>query len=310
MAWRAVMIQNPTRLSLEKAQLALETEAGRFTIPLEDITVLILEHPQIIISAALLAECQEQGLAIVTCDKAHMPNGLLLPFLPHSRHSLVAKTQLAWAEPLRKRLWQKIVQTKILNQAFCLEAAVNKAESVHLRYLADQVKSGDPDNIEAQAARDYWQRLFGKGFKRGETNSINAALNYGYAIVRAYVARAQVAYGLLPAFGVHHDNALNAFNLTDDLMEVLRPTVDYRVLRMAREGLFDETETLTKAHRQQLATLGHAACTLDEKILTLAHTTDRMASSLVAAIEGTSPMLLKLPTLCVHETAENLHESD
>jgi CRISPR-associated protein Cas1 len=296
------MIQNPAKLSLKHGQLRLENEAGEFTLPLEDITALILESPQITLSSTLLSECQEKGIAVMTCDKTHMPNGILLPFQPHSRQSRVARIQQSWSEPLRKRLWQRIVQSKILNQAICLDATVGHTESSRLKALVDRVGSGDPDNIEAQAARDYWPRLFGAEFRRHGNDAINAALNYGYAVLRAFVARSQVAYGLVPAFGIHHDNELNAFNLTDDVMEVFRPFVDSLVYDMNRGSeLNADDHQLSVSARQKLANIGNTNCKLNDQTHTISNACDIISASLVSAIESKSPALLVVPEFIMNK---------
>ena len=297
MAWRTVMIQNPAKLSLSRGQLRLENESGDFTLPVEDITALILESPQILLSSTLLSECQDQGVAVLTCDKTHIPNGVLLPFQPHSRQSRVARIQQSWSEPLRKRLWQRVVQCKILGQAACLDCATGDEQvSARIKALALRVASGDPDNIEAQAARLYWPLLFGPEFRRGGHDAINAALNYGYAVTRAFVARSQVAYGLLPAFGIHHDNDLNAFNLTDDMMEVFRPFVDQMVHGLRESGALDpKAESLPSDLRAKLADIGNARCRIEGQIQTIATACDKIAASLVTAIEGKSAALLSLP---------------
>lgn len=307
MAWRTVMIQNPAKLSLSKGQLRLENDEGEFTLPIEDITALILESPQISLSSTLLAECQDKGVAVMTCDKTHMPNGVLLPFQPHSRQSRVARIQQSWTEPLKKRLWQRIVQNKILGQATCLDMMVGGVESARLKAFAARVASGDPDNSEAQAAREYWPRLFGPNFRRHGNDNINAALNYGYAVVRAFVARAQVAYGLIPAFGIHHDNELNAFNLTDDVIEVFRPFVDHMVFGLHREGeIKPEDSSLPWGVRQKLAGVGTINCRIGGQVHTLGNACDLMAAGLVAAIEGKSAALLPVPGFLVAAEKEDL----
>lgn len=161
------MIQNPARLNLSKGQLRLENDEGEVTLPVEDITAIILESPQISLSSTLLSHCQEHGVVVMTCDRSHLPNGLLLPFLPHSRQSQVAHIQQSWSEPLRKRLWQTVVQQKIRNQAACLDFAQKTDAAKRLGAMSSRVQSGDPDNMEAQAARIYWTALFGEQFRRG-----------------------------------------------------------------------------------------------------------------------------------------------
>lgn len=291
-----MLIQNPAGLSLHKGQLKLRNDDGEFTLPIEDITALILESPQITLSSTLLSACQELGLAVLTCDQTHMPNGTLLPFQPHSRQSRVAHIQSTWSESLKKRLWQRVIQSKITNQAVCLEKTAGKEMAKRLYNMAGRVKSGDPENIEAQAARYYWPKLMGKDFRRNSGCIINAALNYAYAVLRAYVARSQVAYGLLPTFGIHHNNQLNAFNLTDDLIEVFRPFADKIVWELNWQGDFEETATnLSTVNRQSLANIGNLQCKIDGQSHTISNACDKMAFALVNAIEGKSPALLMLP---------------
>lgn len=293
------MIQNPARLSLNKGQVLLQNDDGDYTFPLEDISAILLESPQISLTSALLAKCQDNGVPLITCDDTHIPNGVLLPFLPHSRQSKVARMQLSWSEPFRKRLWQRVVQTKITNQAKCLQMCTNEENATRVFALSKHVESGDAGNIEAQAAREYWTRLFGNDFRRDGYGTINAALNYGYAVLRAFVARSQVSYGLLPTFGIHHDNELNAFNLTDDMMEVFRPLCDFRVFHMARDGALSDNGQLSKENRAHLAALSNELCVMDGEKHNVMNAADKMAAGLVSAIEGKSAVLVPLPEFMV-----------
>jgi CRISPR-associated protein Cas1 len=221
-----VLISQPARLSLKNRQLLLEQEAGQsVSLPLEDIAVIVLETPQATITSALLAELAAQDVAVITCDATHHPNGVLLPFLPHSRTFKVMKQQLALTLPQKKRAWQSVVQQKLRNQAACLEHFA-PGRGLFLREQAERVGSGDPENREGTAARYYFVELFGPAFTREQEIWHNAALNYGYAILRAAIARSLVCHGFLPAFGLHHHSQLNAFNLADDFIEPLRPVVD------------------------------------------------------------------------------------
>jgi CRISP-associated protein Cas1 len=212
MTWRVVQISKPAQLCLQHKQLVVKQDGQQAALPLEDVAVIVLETPQAILSSALLAAAQDAGVAIITCDTRHMPNGVLLPFHTHSRLAEVAALQIAAGQPCRKRLWQRIVQQKILNQAACLQRHERPQVNL-LQAMARRVSSGDIGNIEAQAARIYWQALFGDAFRRHHADHVNAALNYGYAVLRGVVARSLVAAGLLPCFGVHHSNNLNAFRV-------------------------------------------------------------------------------------------------
>ena len=299
------MIQNPARLSLSKGQVLLQNDDGNYTFPLEDIAAIVLESPQVSLTSSLLAKCQDGGVPLVTCDETHIPNGVLLPFLPHSRQSKVARMQIAWSEPIKKRLGQRVVQVKSSNQAKCLQMCKGDEDAKRIFALSKQVESGDGTNVEAQAAREYWIRLFGDDFRRDGYGTINAALNYGYAVLRAFVARSQVAYGLLPTFGIHHDNELNAFNLTDDMMEVFRPLADRRVFMMDKDGQLSADGTLSKENRAYLVALAQELCRIDGGKQNVLNAADKMAAGLVGAIEGKSAALIPLPEFIVENEIDS-----
>ena len=199
MSWRTLTISNPAKLSLKQRALCIQQDE-QFRVPLEDIQTVILESPEIRISSALLAAIAEYNILLISCDNKHTPNGVLLSFAQHSRHSLVARRQVNVSKPFKKRLWQQIVRQKIINQAYCL-SGFGVAAAEKLMLIADRVISGDTNNREAYAAKIYFKALFGSDFIRGQDDFINASLNYGYSIVRAFIARAIVGYGFIPAFG-------------------------------------------------------------------------------------------------------------
>lgn len=244
---RIVEIGNPRYLHLKHGQLIVEqdkAEVGR--VPVEDLGVLILDHPAIVYTQALLVACWEANVVVVICDARHMPSAVLMPMEGHTLHSKVLQAQIAASEPTQKRLWQQIVQAKINAQAHVLHSVTG--DSAPLPQYAKRVKSGDPENFEAQAARIYWPRLFGKAFRRDqEADGINALLNYGYAIIRGAVARALSGAGLHPALGVHHTSQYNAFCLADDAMEPFRPLVDLRVRELCPNEVAPELNQPTKA---------------------------------------------------------------
>ena len=296
MAWRNLLVQNPAKLSLKNAQLQLENDDGVFSVPTEDLICVVLESKHITVTAALLSQCQELGVCVVTCDDAHMPNGVLHPFHEHSRQSRVAHLQIGWNASLKKRLWQTIVRAKISGQADVLEKYSQKQKAKALRAMRQHVTSGDEKNVEAQAAREYWQSLLGSDFRRHGTCSKNAALNYGYAVMRAAVSRSLVSYGLLPAFGVHHNSELNAFNLSDDVLEIFRPFVDDSVKRLCEDNALDEN-SLSKENRQFMAGVLSQTCLLDGEVQTLINASDRVAEQLVSAIEQKNPKILSIPEI-------------
>ncbi|MCA9233521.1 MAG: type II CRISPR-associated endonuclease Cas1, partial [Planctomycetales bacterium] len=244
--------------------------------------------------ASLISACMDAGIVIVFSDARHTPSGLALPFHRHHRQSAVAAVQLGLNLPLKKRLWQSIVATKIENQAACLEICGKSAEA--LRAMTKLVASGDPQNVEARAAREYWSLLFPEFIRSDEGDLRNKMLNYGYAVVRASVARALVASGLLPCIGLFHNSATNAFNLADDLVEPFRPIVDRLVFDLS-EGGASSTNDLSLEYRQALAAVLNADTLVADEAVTTLIATEKASQSLVRAMESASPALLCLPRM-------------
>ncbi len=244
---RIVDISDAAYLHLKHRQLLIDKQgipAAR--IPIEDLGVLILQHPAIVISQSAIIACQENNVVIVFCDARHLPYSVILPLTEgNSLHAKILNRQCKVTLPTKKRLWKQIVQQKIAAQARTLHSLGENAKP--LEHLSRQVKTGDHGNHEAQAAQKYWPLLMGTSFRRrtGE-DGINALLNYGYAILRAAVARAIVSSGLHPAIGLHHHNQYNGLCLADDLMEPFRPWVDLRVRTMAAENPDAKINTETK----------------------------------------------------------------
>lgn len=277
-SWRSVVIANPACLTLENRALVVAQGGNLARVMLEDISVLVLDHPQIALTAPLLSACAEAQIAVLTVNGSHIPNGVLLPYLPHSRALKVMTAQLALSQPTRKRLWQRIVQFKIYNQATVLNRAGHDTEACRLRQIASELRSGDRDNGEAQAAQVYFRSLVHARFHRGQKRFYNAALNYGYAVVRAALARTLIGYGFLPAFGLFHHNEQNAFNLADDLIEPYRPLVDAYVLAHYPT---EPEHDLTPAVKGRLVALLH------ENVALSTHSTADGHCTLLAAIEAT-----------------------
>ncbi|WP_026769677.1 type II CRISPR-associated endonuclease Cas1 [Asinibacterium sp. OR53] len=237
---RTLYFGNPAYLKTRNEQLVFESpETGEVKqVPIEDIGVLITDHQQITISSALLSKLLSGNVAFISCDATHHPTGLLLNLDGHTLQSARFTAQIEASVPLKKQLWQQTISAKISNQA-----GVLNWQRLHCQNLvnwAREVKSGDPDNHEALAAAYYWKHLFthtgvGMGFKRErEGLPPNNLLNYGYAILRALVARSLVASGLLPTLGIFHRNQYNAYCLADDIMEPYRPFVDKLVWDIIR----------------------------------------------------------------------------
>lgn len=256
---------NPVYLSLKNAQLMIklpevvrnDTLSESFkrnsevTKPIEDIGVVVLDHKQITITSGVLEALLENNCAIITCDSRSMPVGLMLPLCGNTTQNERFRDQLDASLPLVKQLWQQTIKAKIENQAAVLQEC-SGAETRCMKVWADDVKSGDSNNLEARAAAYYWKNLFPiKDFTRDrEGIPPNNLLNYGYAVLRAIVARGLVVSGLLPTLGIHHHNRYNAYCLADDIMEPYRPYVDRLVYNMINQGV-DYTE-LTKELKAQL----------------------------------------------------------
>lgn len=225
-----------------------DEKANTRTVPIEDIGVVILDHKQITVTQALLAELLDNNCAVITCDSRQLPVGLLLPLAGNTIQNERFRNQLDASLPLKKQLWQQTIESKIRNQAAMLEYTTGEVHNNMLKW-SDSVKSGDTENMEARAAVYYWKTIFPDNpyFVRDhEGGGANALLNYGYAILRAIVARALVARGLLPTLGIHHHNRYNAYCLADDIMEPYRPYVDKVVVDILNEDPEAEITTTTK----------------------------------------------------------------
>lgn len=287
---------NPVYLSLRNAQLVIKLpevvktdslpdafkEQAEVTKPVEDIGIVVLDNKQITITSGVLEALLENNSAVITCDSKSMPVGLMLPLYGNTTQNERFRHQLDASLPLKKQLWQQTIRMKIENQATVLRKCKGE-EMKCMRVWAADVKSGDPDNLEARAAAFYWKNLFADidGFTR-EREGIppNNLLNYGYAILRAVVARALVASGLLPTLGIHHHNRYNAYCLADDIMEPYRPYVDELIYGIVKSGM--GYEELTKELKAQLLGIP----TLEVKI-------DGRRSPLMIAASQTTASLYK-----------------
>jgi CRISPR-associated protein Cas1 len=294
MAWRGLHISRACRLSLADGQCVVAQETGETRLPLEDIAWIILDTPQATLTTSLLAASMEAGIALIVTDARHHPSGMVLPFHRHHRQAEVAALQIGAGNGLRNRLWQALVRSKICNQAAVLESCGQA--SAPLRAMADRVTPGDVENTEARAARHYWSRLFAHFVRENTQDRRNAMLNYGYAVMRAAVARGLAAAGLLPAIGLHHASALNPFNLADDIIEPFRPVVDRLVWRLSDSGRTREGE-MAITHRQALAGVLLEPVLLGRETVTALVASEMVASGLVRAMEGASARLLTLPEI-------------
>ena len=256
MVKRTLYFGNPAYLSLRNAQLVIKLpevennaslpeamkRQSEVTKPIEDIGVVILDHRQITITSGAMEALLENNCALITCDSRSMPVGLMLPLYGNTTQNERFRKQLDASLPLKKQLWQQTIRAKINNQASVLSSHAG-VEVKCMRVWAESVKSGDTDNVEARAAAYYWKNAFPAlpDFTREREGVLpNAALNYGYALLRGIAARALVSSGLLPTLGIFHRNKYNAYCLADDIMEPYRPYIDRLVMQLHEEGFCDE----------------------------------------------------------------------
>ncbi|MCX7742923.1 MAG: type II CRISPR-associated endonuclease Cas1 [Flavobacteriales bacterium] len=306
---RTLYFGNPAYLSLRQGQLLVrlpEAEAAialaqdqldeRFTaayqkeavasIPIEDIGLVVLDHAQVVLSQALLATLLEYNVAVITCNAQHMPQGLFFPLAAHTVQTERFKHQLEASAPLMKNLWQQTVSAKIMNQAALLVQYNIPARN--MQEWARQVKSGDSENHESRASAYYWSKLFTPdipNFRRHrEGEPPNQLLNYGYAILRAIIARALAGSGLLPTRGIFHRNKYNAFCLADDIMEPYRPWVDALVKNMVVQQ--EDYQKITKFQKQVLLNIPTLDVLIDGERSPLMVAAQRTTASLARCFAG------------------------
>lgn len=289
---RTLFFGNPAYLSTQNEQLVVKfpNDAPVRQVPIEDIGMVVLENQQITITNGLLAKLTERKVAVVSCNAQHLPDGLLLPMTGHSEQTERIRYQMEASVPLKKNLWQQTISSKIRNQAGLL--AEKGKESKRLEYLYKNVSSGDLGNHEAQAAAIYWQTLFDiPDFNRGQSGiPPNNLLNYGYAILRATVARALVSSGMLPNVGIWHHNKYNAYCLADDIMEPYRPYVDSIVSHIIESE--DDLAELTIPLKKELLSIPALDVQIDGQKSPLMVAVSRTTNSLFECFAGISRKII------------------
>ena len=292
MVWRSVIVSKPAKLKREHLALVVEQEQSA-RVPFEDIAVIVLNHREITLTHPVLSACAEYGIGMYSTGDNHQPNGVFLPFLQHSRVTRMQRLQLSIDKPTAKRAWATIVQSKIDNQARCMQLLAT-AGAERLASYARRVRSGDTGNMEAQASAYYFPQLFGRSFHRSQEGWINAALDYGYAVMRGACARALVAHGLLPSVGLFHSSEQNAFNLADDLIEPYRAILDLHVAQTC------PTETdgeLRPTDKVGLVGLLNVDVAMPRGRMSVLSSIEQAAESLARLLDGGSEQALELPTL-------------
>ncbi len=296
MGFRNLVINRPAHLSISNENLLIsgtdKNEPESFLVPVEDIASIVIEGQRISLTSSVLSTMAENKVSIISCDSSHLPVGINTPYQGHVRQLERIRQQIKLSEPFKKQLWKLIIVKKIQNQSHCLNFNSYHTDSLKLLSNVNKVKSGDTGNIEGISAKFYFTCLFGINFYRGREDSINASLNYGYAIIRSEIAKQLVAYGFLTALGLHHRNEYNNFNLADDLIEPYRPVVDQWVYRNIRP----QTE-FTKEVRHSLIGLLGGFSLIDGKKNTISNSIEITVKSLVTSINYSNPDKLLLPDL-------------
>ncbi|WP_290143197.1 type II CRISPR-associated endonuclease Cas1 [Helicobacter japonicus] len=313
-AFRTLFLSTPAYLSLQDKHLCIaQKDKESVKIPLVDILCVMLESHQITLTNALLNAFALHKIVVFTCDESHLPSGLFMPFLGHFRSFSVLQSQINLSKQRKAILWQQIVKAKIHNQALLLKM-LHKKESEELETLAKSVNLGDLSNNEAKAAAIYFKALFGKNFSRkvqifeeSKMGTINAALNYAYAIMRGVITRSLCVSGLNPALGVNHKNQFNAFNLADDLIEPYRIFADSVVVQMVEVGELEES--LSLQNRVKLVSILQSAVIVENKLYPLTRAGVVSAQSVVKCLEREN-LKLKLPLFCEEKSnGREIYES-
>ena len=271
MAYINVFVSKNAKIFVKNNQLVLENEEKKIDFPLEDVNSVMIENLNVYVSAYTLSAFAEQGIICFICNQNHLPTGVILPFCTHYQTLLHYKNQIDLSKPLQKQLWKTIIENKIKNQDAVLQSIGIKGR---LKTLYENVLSGDASNNEAKASLIYFKELFGENFyRRDESNKINSFLNFGYTIVRSFVARSIVSHGLMPFLGIFHCNQFNQFNLADDLMEPFRPIVDAYVYQNFYGQELDSKE------KAKLLNLMNYNVIVDENKQTLSYAIEMLVQS-------------------------------
>lgn len=291
MAFRNVYLQNDVYLKIKDEQLVVKKTNEETTIPLEDLNSVCIESLQTVITTYTLQKFIEHDIIVYVCDEKHLPTGIIIGTNNYSRQLKNIKQQMEMSKPLMKRIWQDIVKVKILNQAKCLQE-LNIKQYTKLEEMLIGITSGDKNNVEAKAASLYFKLLFGSKFNRSLDCIQNAALNYGYAIVRGMIARTLVMYGFEPSIGIFHHSQLNNFNLADDFIECFRPLVDLYILT----NIDLTQDELTPENKKEIYKIINCLVLIDGKKFNIQGAIEYMIKSFSTSMNK-NENLIKLPYL-------------
>lgn len=298
--WRTLIVSSGEKITVRDGWLHICSPQQEVRVPIGDLYSVVIDNPETMLSMQALTQLSNSGVMVLLCDSKHLPSAQMLPVSSYYQPLSVLQKQINLQDELKDQLWQRIVVAKIQNQSKALRlAGVRPEKPQKLEELALRVLPGDSNNREAQAARLYFPAMFGAGFTRTGEDVTNAALNYGYAIIRSAVAKTLAGYGYSGILGLHHVGAGNPFNLADDLMEPLRPLVDLWV----DDHCEDLYETLTRTNRRDLVNLVNHTIRIDGRKMRVRYAVDWYVKSLTTAINTQDAGMLRLPELIRNDPA-------
>ncbi len=301
MAFRTLEICSPSEIHVKNGQLEITGEEAAISIPLEDLATIICSGAGIRMSTMAQVQIAEAGISLMMIDEKYHPACMLIPTRANVRQTLVMRNQIALSSEFKSIIWKEIITRKIENQARALTILGREGSERILRYT-EEITNGDIDAYEANAARDYFSCLH-PGLNRQSNDAVNSCLNYGYAVLRNAIIRAIILAGFQPAFGIHHDNYLNAFNLADDLIEPWRAMVD--VIAVQDPG---NTEILSRKKRRELALVLHHACLITGMKVSILAGIDIMVNSIRNRIVSGGSEQLALPVIVPIEIIDAIKE--
>ncbi len=292
--FRTVVVNFGEKISVKDNWVVVTAGDEDRRIPLEDIYSIVIDNPITCITAPAITKLTDNGTHILVCNEKHLPVSIILPQNNHYRPLNVIRKQIDMSVDFKNQLWDKIIKAKIINQSKTLKLCGCKKE-IYNRLLdfSEEVIDGDEGNREAVAAKMFFREMYGSSFIRMADDAINAALNYGYSIIRSAFCKTLVSYGYNCVLGIHHINESNPFNLADDLMEPLRPIIDMWV----DDNIEDLVDSITRQQRNELASITNNLILWNGKQMRIRNAIDKYVSSLTTAIDKNNADLLKIPEI-------------
>ncbi len=291
MAFRSIVITKPCKISCDNGSIKIENDDGVYRIPAEDISSLVLENLQCNISGHALSLLSQNKSVTFICDGLHIPVGILQNFQSHSTQLIRIEDQISMTKPFKNKVWQSIIKQKILNQSIVLNLCGNVTSNM-LISLSERVSSNDKENIEGYAANVYFKQLFGMDFSREQDCIYNACLNYGYTILRGFVARSLASYGFIPSLGIHHQNQYNNYNLADDFIEPFRPVVDLWVIQNV-----NKRDSFNQGLKHKIVDIVNYNMQIENRKCSVSNAVDVMIASYVRCVRSKDFTNLVLPTV-------------